>query len=339
MKIASGVIDGVLERLRAVDGFERAALAGPPQPITGGFWATLLLIRLTDAPDREVVVRLMPDSRLAAKETVFQREAYRQRLAVPRIHLFGDSDAGLGAAFLVMARAPGVPPLPGLDGIAALGRLPSTTRALPLLLGSVMAEVHRLDPQPFVAALDGRCPDTSELLDHWGEWAAALGRSDLVLAAARLADRRPSPSAPVVCHGDLHPLNLLVQDGQWTLLDWTAAVIAEPAYDLAFTTLLLRHPPLAVPRPLGPAIAATGRYVARRFQAGYAASGQPLPGKPRLDWHTALHSLRILLEAESWRQEGTVDQHAGHPWVSIAPVAVSALARVTDVNVGTVRWS
>lgn len=316
----------MIERLRTVEGFEHAALAGEPRPITGGFWATLLLVRLDDAPVNEVVVRLMPDSGLAAKETVFQREALLQGLPVPRIH--ADGDAGLGDAFLVMAHAPGVPPLAGLDGLSALTRLPSTTRELPRLLGTVMAEVHRLDPHPFAAALAGRglSLDTADLLDQWGQWAQSLGRTDLSVAAERLADRRPTPAAPVVCHGDLHPLNLLVDDGGWTLLDWTAAVIAEPAYDLAFSTLLLRHPPLAVPPPLGPAIAAAGRYVARHFHASYAANGMALPDRARLDWHTALHSLRILLEAESWRQEGTVDQHAGHPWLSIAPFAERALA-------------
>jgi aminoglycoside phosphotransferase (APT) family kinase protein len=328
VKIANEVVGEMIGKLRAVDGFERARLAGEPQPITGGFWATLLLVRLADAPVTEVVLRLMPDAGLAAKEIAFHREAFRQGLAVPRIHLAGDGDAGLGDAFLVMARAPGEPPLAGLDGLAALARLPSTTRGLPRLLGSVMAEVHRLDPQLFAAALDaqGLSLDTADLLGHWGEWATALGRSDLAVSAERLADRRPTPAAPVVCHGDLHPFNLLVQDGRWTLLDWTAAVIAEPAYDIAFTTLLLRHPPLSAPAPLRPAVAAAGRYVARRFHASYTANGHALPDKARLDWHTALHSLRILLEAESWRQEGTVDQHAGHPWLSIGPFAVRALA-------------
>jgi aminoglycoside phosphotransferase (APT) family kinase protein len=334
--VSSDLAEPILERLRGIDGFEVATLAEEPRPITGGFWATLLLVRLHDAPVTEVVVRLMPDSTLAAKEITFQREAGRQGLPVPPVLLAGDGEAGLGADFMVMGHAPGAPPLAGLDGPAALRRLPSIARELPVLLGSVMAEVHRLDPRPIAASLQGRglCPDTAELLEHWTAWAGALGRTDLSLAAERLADRRPSPDAPVVCHGDLHPLNLLVQDGRWTVLDWTAAIIAEPAYDLAFTSLLLRHPPLPAPLPLRPAIAITGRYVARRFEAGYAASGRPLPNQERLEWHTALHSLRVLLESETWRQEGTVEQHTGHPWLSIAPFATRALVGATGVTVG-----
>jgi hypothetical protein len=52
-----------------------------------------------------------------------------------------------------MAHAPGAPPLSGLDGIAALRRLPTAARGLPALLGSVMARLHGLDPQPFADAL------------------------------------------------------------------------------------------------------------------------------------------------------------------------------------------
>ncbi len=248
----------------------------------------------------------------------------------------GDSNAGLGRPFLVMARAAGAPPLAGLDGIAALRRLPSAARALPALLGSVMAELHRLDPQPFLDAPRAQraAIDIPGALDHLTVSAARLERADLTQAAAWLAGHRPATAAPVVCHGDLHPFNLLVSDNDhWTLLDWTAAVIAEPAYDLAFTTLLLRHPPLAAPGPLQPVIGAAGRYAARRFQASYQASGQALPSQTRLEWHTALHALRILIEVEGWRHEAVPGQHADHPWLAIGPPAAEALQRATGTRV------
>lgn len=325
----------MLERLRAVDGFEHAQLAGGTRPIAGGFWATLLLVPLTGARTPAVVLRLMPDGPLAGKETVFQQQAARQGLPVPEILLAGDSNAGLGRPFLVMAHAPGSPPLAGLEGIAALRRLPSAARALPVLLGSVMAEVHHLDPRPFLDALQTQSAptDTRAVLERLADDAAAFGQADLTRAAAWLAGHRPSAAAPVVCHGDLHPFNLLITGGRWTLLDWTAAVIADPAYDLAFTTLLLRHPPLAAPGPLQPVIAAAGRYAARRFRASYQASGQMLPGAARLEWHTALHALRILLEAESWRHEAAAGQHQGHPWLAIGPAAARMLRRITGADV------
>ncbi|MBK6671255.1 MAG: phosphotransferase [Actinobacteria bacterium] len=38
--------------------------------------------------------------------------------------------------------------------------------------------------------------------------------------------------------------NLLVDGDRWTLIDWSTAVLADPHYDLAFTDLMLRNPPL-----------------------------------------------------------------------------------------------
>jgi aminoglycoside phosphotransferase (APT) family kinase protein len=321
----------MLELLRPVPGFEAASLAGDARPLSGGFWASLLLVPLAGARTPAVVLRLMPDDGLARKETAFQREAARQGLPVPEVFLAGDRNSALGLPFLAMAHAPGAMPLAGLDGAAALRRLPDAAHALPALLGRVTAAVHRLDTRPFLDALRGQAvpADTASVLRHYTDAAAAIGRADLVRAAGWLAARRPAPRSPVVCHGDLHPFNLLVCDGRWTLLDWTAAAIAEPSYDLAFTSLLLRHPPLAAPGPLQPAIAVGGRYAARRLLAGYRADGGILPEPARLEWHTALHALRIVLEVESWRQDGTLSEHSGHPWISLEPVAARALRQIT----------
>jgi aminoglycoside phosphotransferase (APT) family kinase protein len=48
----------------------------------------------------------------------------------------------------------------------------------------------------------------------------------------------------VIRHGDLQPFDLLVDCERWALIDWSTAVVADPHYDLAFTTLMLANPPL-----------------------------------------------------------------------------------------------
>src|SRR5216684_782259 len=141
--------------LRAEPGFERAELAGPPQPLTGGFWASMSLLRLAHVapPADTLVLRVMPDTALAAKETVFQTEIGRQGFPVPAIRLSGGAGAGVGGAFLLMDYAPGAPLLGGLGGIATLRRLPVLAHQLPDLLGQVTAGLHALDPAPLRAAL------------------------------------------------------------------------------------------------------------------------------------------------------------------------------------------
>ncbi|HEY7915902.1 MAG TPA: phosphotransferase [Acidimicrobiales bacterium] len=329
--------DRLLGLLRAEPGFEHAELAGAPEPLTGGYWATMSLLRLTNVmPAAEsLVLRVMPDPTLAAKEAVFQREIARMDFPVPAVRLTGGVDSGLGGAFLLMDHAPGRPPLAGLDGMAAFRRLPSLARHLPDLLGRVTAALHALDPAPVRAALvdaDVAAPcDADAFLSLLAESADHLGRSDLHEAAVRLARNPPRAERLVIGHGDLHPFNLLVDGERWTLLDWTTALVADPAYDLAFTTLMLRHPPLAAPAALRPVIGAAGAGLARRFVAAYRRHGGTVPDRQTIDWYTGLHALRILTEFHGWRQDPDGPDRSLHPWTAVAPVAALALGRATGM--------
>jgi aminoglycoside phosphotransferase (APT) family kinase protein len=329
----------LVELLRAEPGFEAAELAGSPQPLAGGFWASMSVLRLAQVapPGNRLVLRVMPDAALAAKETVFQREIGRQGFPVPPVRLSGGADAGVGGAFLLMDYAPGAPLLAGLGGIAALRRLPVLAHRLPALLGCVTAALHTLDPAPLQAALAAAgvtAPsDAPAFLATLTESAGRLGRADLVAAASCLAGQRPAARRAVIGHGDLHPFNLLTQGERWTLLDWTSALIADPAYDLAFTTLTLRHPPLAAPAPLRPIIGTAGAVLARRFLATYARAGGTVPDRRALDWYTSLHALRILIELDGWRHGPGGPGHSFHPWMAMGPVAAKILTETMDTRV------
>jgi len=334
-------IGRLVELLRAEPGFEHAELAGPPEPLVGGFWASMSLLRLANvAPTADtLVLRVMPDSAMGAKETVFQREIGRQGFPVPAVRLAGGAAAGVGGAFMLMDRAPGAPPLAGLDGIAALRRLPFLARRLPALLGRVTAKLHTLDPDPLRAALAeagvAAPSDAPAFLTALTESAGRLGRTDLSAAARWLAGHLPATGQAVIGHGDLHPFNLLIQGERWTLLDWTSALIADPAYDLAFTTLMLRRPPLAAPAPLRPVIGAAGAALARRFLAAYRHAGGTVPDQRTLDWYTSLHALRILIELDGWQHDPDRPDRSFHPWMAIGPVAVQILTRSSGGRVGT----
>jgi len=332
-------IGRLVELLRAEPGFERAELACPPQPLAGGFWASMSLLRLANvAPAADtLVLRVMPDAALAAKETVFQREIGRQGFPVPAVRLAGGAGAGVGGAFLLMDYAPGAPLLAGLDGIAALRRLPVLVRQLPALLGRVTAGLHTLDPAPLRAALADAgvvaSSDAPAFLATLAESAGRLGRTDLSAAARWLAGHLPAAGRAVIGHGDIHPFNLLTQGERWTLLDWTSALIADPAYDLAFTTLMLRHPPLAAPAPFRPVIGAAGTALARRFLDAYRRGGGAVPGQRLLDWYTSLHALRILIELHGWRHDPDGLDHSFHPWTAMGPVAAQILTRTMNTRV------
>jgi aminoglycoside phosphotransferase (APT) family kinase protein len=138
----------------------------------------------------------------------------------------------------------------------------------------------------------------------------------------------------VVCHGDLHPFNVLLDDsGAPVVLDWSASLLAPREYDVAFTELLLSDPPLAVPAALGPLVGAAGRLLARRFRREYvAASGVELDVES-LRWHRALLCLRGLVEVAGWVAGDGVEAHAGHPWLTLGPAFAGRLASTTGVVV------
>jgi aminoglycoside phosphotransferase (APT) family kinase protein len=170
------------------------------------------------------------------------------------------------------------------------------------------------------------------LLEHFEAGAEVLGRSDLVAAVRSLAERRPREGVTVICHGDLHPFNLLVDDdGDVTVIDWTAAILAEPAYDVAFTSLLLANPPLDAPGPLGAIIHWVGGRLSRRFVNRYRSIA-PQHDLGNLDWYRALHGARFLIEAASLEAKHGPGG-AGHPFGALIPAAAKALVAVTGVAI------
>jgi aminoglycoside phosphotransferase (APT) family kinase protein len=156
-------------------------------------------------------------------------------------------------------------------------------------------------------------------------------RHDVAAALQYLAGSAPSSSAHVICHGDLHPFNVLADGAALTVLDWTGAVLADPCFDLALSELLLANPPLDLPRPFAALARRAGQLLAGRFVAHYAAAN-PHASLNALDWYRALHSARVLIDVTRLRAEHGPDA-GGHPWRLIAPAAASNLSTATGIEV------
>jgi aminoglycoside phosphotransferase (APT) family kinase protein len=129
----------------------------------------------------------------------------------------------------------------------------------------------------------------------------------------------------VICHGDLHPFNLLVDGKRWTIIDWSTAVVTDPHYDLGFTTLMLANPPLVGPAPLGAVARRIGNRLARRFLRTYGSlTGTPADPE-RLAWARSVHALRALTEVATWEHQDRIAAHRGHPWLALRPVLEAEL--------------
>jgi aminoglycoside phosphotransferase (APT) family kinase protein len=320
----------VLDALRTFDA-PHLALASPPQPLTGGFWAEMWTLTLDHPgprlPDR-VVLRLSPDPQLAAWETAVQRIAADMHYPTPAI-IASRNSTDATRFWSVMQHASGQPLLAGLSGISALTKLPQLARQLPDQLARVMAQLHALDPAAFQQELSdirGGRDGIDGLLEHYAITAERIGNTPIARAVERLVATRPATERPVICHGDLHPFNVLQHNEELTVLDWTAAQIADPASDVAFTAILLSNPPLTAPRAVMPIIQTAARALSKRFIRSYNTTSRIAIDDSQLKWHTALQSIRVLIDVAQWRAAGTIHHHAGHPWLTMEAALHGGLA-------------
>jgi len=329
----------LLAVLRTATGNPCLEFAAQPEPLTGGFWAELLAFRLAGAQGcfgGNLVARVMPDPALARKETLVQAEVARRGFPTPKVRAAGGPEDGLGRAFMVMDRAPGAPLLADLGGTRAVTQLPRLAATIPETLAFTMSELHRLDPGPLRSQLDAGLAvavTVAGLLEQLRTSSQSYGRADLVGAARWLA-ANPPPAAPeVICHGDLHPFNLLVDpQGAATVLDWSAALFGPRAYDVAFTSVVLADPPLLMPAPLRPVARAAGRMLSRRFKHRYRHHSGIIIGQGSLRWHQAVVRLRALAEVAGWDARERA-QRRTHPWLVSGPAFAARLSQLTGVRV------
>ena len=332
----SGALIGVL---RSTTGTPDLEYERKPEPLQGGFWAELVSFSLANPPagwPAELVARLMPDPGTARKETIMQSAVAAAGYPTPFVRASGGPDCGLGRAFMVMDRAAGQSAVSGLDGVslAAMRRL---LFQVPDLRAGSMARLHALDPDLVCGELEQvrEVPVTvAGLILMLANYAAEFGRPDLVSAARWLTDHPPAPAPDVICHGDLHPFNLLVDGDRVTVLDWSTALLAPRAYDVAFTSLLLSEPPMRVPGWELPVIQMIGRVMARRFVHGYQRQAAVTVTTSALRWHQAVVCLRALVEVASWVHQGVAGTRAGHPWLTSGPAFAR---RVTTLTGSPVR--
>jgi aminoglycoside phosphotransferase (APT) family kinase protein len=312
-----------------------------PEPMHGGFWADIYSFSLADPPGgwpAELVARLMPSPATARKETIVQAAVAAAGFPTPIVRASGGPDGGLGRAFMVMDKAAGRTLLTGLDGVVTPVTVHRLARQLPELLAGSMARLHALDPDLVRRDLDqvGGLPVTvSGLVMELERLAAEVRRPDLVAAARWLAAHPPGSAPDVICHGDLHPFNLLADGDRVTLLDWSAAMLGPCAYDVAFTSLLLSEPPLRTVGWRKPVLRAVGGLLARRFIRAYQRKAGVVITPRELRWHEGVVCLRALVEVASWAHEGVLPDRAGHPWLATRPAFARRLAAVTGAQVAS----
>jgi aminoglycoside phosphotransferase (APT) family kinase protein len=167
---------------------------------------------------------------IARREAAIQTWLAERRYPVPRMLALYEPGGLTGTPVQVMERAPGVTMLDDVQ------RAPWRARRRIRQLAALHGDLHRLDPTGFPAdddLLDRRLQlarTTADALDD-AELRDALGRVERI--THRLRD---APGA--VCHGDFHPMNVLVEGADAVVIDWTDAGVGDRHGDVARTLLL-----------------------------------------------------------------------------------------------------
>lgn len=97
-------------------------------------------------------------------------------------------------------------------------------------IGSLLARLHSLSPAGFPAEVA-----PGSWLSPPEQIAPLLGAVRLDILRDRLERHRLQPRAPVVCHLDLHPLNVVMSQDGPVVIDWEMARLDDPLLDVAMS--------------------------------------------------------------------------------------------------------
>jgi len=287
----------------------------PPAPISGGFDTIIHGLRLSGATgdwSGALILRIMRRGTSGARvrrEAAAHAALDKGGFPVPRVLLAEPDPALLGSPFLIMQRLPGET----MWSAAAKARSMAPLLGVPRRLAEIHAELHRVSGELLresahtfavdlaTMGVDARVEDVGRRIDR-----AGLG--GLSEGARWLARNRPAPAqAEVICHGDFHPHNIMVERGRLSgVIDWADVTLAEPTYDIAGLRVIALYADLGVPRwARGPTNMAR-RLMVRRYMSVYR-SAAPLDTR-NLPYYEAIRILSALaFTGEDRPQEG-------NPW-------------------------
>jgi len=196
---------------------------------------------------KPLVLRLYPQyygTRNAVWESTIQNVLASEGYPVSKVHVICTDMSILGGAFFIMEFLPG----------ELLMNAPLET--VPEILGKTHAALHRIDPAVVIKKLSEQGIEEDEYrftsrLDWLNDKAGNLpwireGVNWL------MENHPPEPEHLAVCHGDFHPLNILIQNGKVTgVLDWPGFKFADPVFDIANTIVLSTIPSKHVAASMG----------------------------------------------------------------------------------------
>jgi aminoglycoside phosphotransferase (APT) family kinase protein len=284
----AAVLAALLSYLRSLFAAPTLDYGAPAQRLTGGFDAAIFAVDLTQAPtalSRPLVLRLFAPTdnpERARRESAVQSALADLGYPAPRALLVETDRTALGGAFILMERFAGHVLSEGADGprerggsvalIRTLIERPRATRRMLALWSEAQRRLHALPVDEFErrVAASGLDPQSFRFAAHLEALAARIGQLGLGALEPGLAwlrSHQPPQTRPtVLCHGDLHPVNILAENGALTgVVDWSQLAIADPALDFGTARAILATFPLPGPPLLRALRRAAINDLARRY--------------------------------------------------------------------------
>jgi aminoglycoside phosphotransferase (APT) family kinase protein len=284
----AAVLAAFLQYLRARFAAPALDYRAPPRRLTGGFDAAIFAVDLTEAPtplSRPLVLRLFaptdnPDR--ARREGAVQSALTDLGYPAPRALLVETDRTVLGGAFILMEWLVGRVLSEGAEGprkrsgggalIRTLVELPRAKQRMLALWSEAQRKLHALPVDEFERriAASGLDAQSFRFAAHFEALAARIEQlrlGALEPGLAWLRSHEPRQTRPaVLCHGDLHPVNILAENGTLTgVVDWSQLAIADPALDFGTARAILATVPLPGPPLLRALRRAAINDLARRY--------------------------------------------------------------------------
>jgi aminoglycoside phosphotransferase (APT) family kinase protein len=228
---------------------EAVGVEGTPSAVGAGFDSYIHRVDLTGAglPDAwrvPLVVRLLPSvdrAPQAAREAAVQGWCADRGYPAPRVLAVLRPEEGLGLPTQVMERAPGTTVLD------AVGAKPWRAYRLVDQLAGLALSLHALPTDDWPETAISGATLVDQRLGLPRRVTAALDRPDLATALQRAEVLSVGALAgpQVICHGDFHPLNVMVDGERASVIDWTDAGLGPREADVARTVLLFHIAALA----------------------------------------------------------------------------------------------
>lgn len=303
-----------LAALRRVSGYREASWEGPWERLRGGSWADTYKVRVGGIPglDGPLVLRVLPVGDRWETEFRIHAHAAQTGFRAPRVHFGAPAGEEFPRAWILMDYIDGTQIVSEPTSARFIAALLKRLGDSPALLARAAVAVHRIDPGGIQHQL-ALPASVAPSLDWLYSRATALEDAGLIERAERLLASRPAFRGAVLCHGDLHPLNIIrTAEGDW-LIDWTHATFDDPLYDVAFTHMVFHYVPLPVPRAARPFVALASRGLAARYLAAYEHASGDHVDHDRLRWYERLVALRILVEVAETVKNGPRTTDPGAP--------------------------